>query len=228
MTRIQVEIPYPGTADERDVGRRRRPQAGPELNISKIKGAWEQGARLLDQLIATSGVQNAGITADLGQTDSMQRASAVRWPQMWQPGRKPPASARNRSSRSACIPRRSTRFRWWWEAPPKAAVVEPSVRVAKERQKPLFTDMPDSHLPQISLLDEAPDNRESIPHETLEMTSRLIEKKLKDFGVDVVCGGGRAGAGGHALRDRAGDRRQGRADRQSGQGSVALSWCPSA
>ena len=71
------------------------------------------------------------------------------------------------------------------EAPPKAAVVEPSVRVAKERQKPLFTDMPDSHLPQISLLDEAPDNRESIPHETLEMTSRLIEKKLKDFGVDV-------------------------------------------
>ena len=71
------------------------------------------------------------------------------------------------------------------EAPPKAAVVEPSVRVVKERQKPLFTDMPDSHLPQISLLDEAPDNRESIPHETLEMTSRLIEKKLKDFGVDV-------------------------------------------
>ncbi|MEZ7828801.1 MAG: DNA translocase FtsK 4TM domain-containing protein [Brachymonas denitrificans] len=71
------------------------------------------------------------------------------------------------------------------EPPARPTSVEPSVRVAKERQKPLFTDMPDSHLPQISLLDEAPASRESIPHETLEMTSRLIEKKLKDFGVEV-------------------------------------------
>ena len=71
------------------------------------------------------------------------------------------------------------------EQPPRPAVVEPSPRVVQERQKPLFTDMPDSHLPQIGLLDEAPLMQEGIPHETLEMTSRLIEKKLRDFGVEV-------------------------------------------
>ena len=60
-----------------------------------------------------------------------------------------------------------------------------SERVIKERQKPLFKDMPDSKLPQVDLLDGAPSKQEGVAPETLEMTSRLIEKKLKDFGVDV-------------------------------------------
>ena len=60
-----------------------------------------------------------------------------------------------------------------------------SDRVAKERQKPLFSEMPDSHLPQVDLLDGAPLRQESVSADTLEMTSRLIEKKLKDFGVEV-------------------------------------------
>ena len=42
-----------------------------------------------------------------------------------------------------------------------------------------------SHLPQVSLLDGAPLQRETVAPETLEMTSRMIEKKLKDFGVQV-------------------------------------------
>ena len=44
---------------------------------------------------------------------------------------------------------------------------------------------PDSKLPQVGLLDTASLKQESVAAETLEMTSRLIEKKLKDFGVDV-------------------------------------------
>ena len=71
-------------------------------------------------------------------------------------------------------------------------IIEPALpdavmsdRVAKERQKPLFRDMPDSHLPQVDLLDGAPLRQESVSADTLEMTSRLIEKKLKDFGVEV-------------------------------------------
>ncbi len=63
--------------------------------------------------------------------------------------------------------------------------VPQSARVVKERQKPLFTDMPDSRLPQVDLLDAAQQQRESVAPETLEMTSRMIEKKLKDFGVEV-------------------------------------------
>ena len=59
-----------------------------------------------------------------------------------------------------------------------------SERVAKERQKPLFTEMPDSKLPQVDLLDGARRRQDGVT-ETLEMTSRLIEKSLKDFGVEV-------------------------------------------
>ncbi len=60
-----------------------------------------------------------------------------------------------------------------------------SERVIKERQKPLFKDLPDSKLPQVDLLDGALSKQETVAPETLEMTSRLIEKKLKDFGVEV-------------------------------------------
>jgi S-DNA-T family DNA segregation ATPase FtsK/SpoIIIE len=61
-----------------------------------------------------------------------------------------------------------------------------SERVEKEKQVPLFTDLPgDSALPPVALLDPAPPAQESISADTLEFTSRLIEKKLKDFGVEV-------------------------------------------
>ncbi len=63
--------------------------------------------------------------------------------------------------------------------------VPKSQRVVKERQKPLFTELTDTKLPQVDLLDAAPGRVESVAPETLEMTSRLIEKKLKDFGVEV-------------------------------------------
>jgi S-DNA-T family DNA segregation ATPase FtsK/SpoIIIE len=78
------------------------------------------------------------------------------------------------------------------EQHPVPMVIEPTLvevpkseRVAKERQKPLFSEMPDSKLPQVDLLDGAPLNQPGVDSQTLEMTSRLIEKKLKDFGVEV-------------------------------------------
>ncbi|MDO4769361.1 MAG: DNA translocase FtsK 4TM domain-containing protein [Brachymonas sp.] len=72
------------------------------------------------------------------------------------------------------------------DPPPRAAAAAaPSARVARERQQVLFQDPNDSKLPQVHLLDPAPANTESIDRDTLEMTSRLIEKKLKDFGVQV-------------------------------------------
>ncbi len=68
-----------------------------------------------------------------------------------------------------------------------APVVEvpKSDRVVKERQKPLFVELADTKLPQVDLLDAAPGRTDTVSLETLEMTSRLIEKKLKDFGVEV-------------------------------------------
>ena len=63
--------------------------------------------------------------------------------------------------------------------------VPKSTRVAKERQRPLFNEMPDSHLPQVDLLDGALSRQDTVSSETMEMTSRMIEKRLKDFGVEV-------------------------------------------
>jgi len=63
--------------------------------------------------------------------------------------------------------------------------VPKSDRVAKERQQPLFSELTDTRLPQVDLLDAAPLRQESVNPESLEMTSRLIEKRLGDFGVVV-------------------------------------------
>ncbi|WP_077002026.1 DNA translocase FtsK [Variovorax sp. KK3] len=68
---------------------------------------------------------------------------------------------------------------------PAMIEVPKSDRVVKERQKPLFRELPDSKLPQVDLLDAAQGRQETVSADTLEMTSRLIEKKLKDFGVEV-------------------------------------------
>jgi S-DNA-T family DNA segregation ATPase FtsK/SpoIIIE len=59
-------------------------------------------------------------------------------------------------------------------------------RAEKERQAPLFFDAPGGALPPLHLLDEASHNPADLPAaETLEFTSRLIERKLADFGVEV-------------------------------------------
>ncbi|MEJ6004497.1 DNA translocase FtsK 4TM domain-containing protein [Paucibacter sp. AS339] len=63
--------------------------------------------------------------------------------------------------------------------------VPKSTRVAKERQSTLFADASDTKLPQVDLLDSAPVQVVSVTPESLEMTSRMIEKKLRDFGVEV-------------------------------------------
>lgn len=60
-----------------------------------------------------------------------------------------------------------------------------SARVQKEKQAPLFEALPDSTLPPVHLLD-APSGVVELPSaETLDFTSRLIERKLMDFGIEV-------------------------------------------
>jgi len=67
---------------------------------------------------------------------------------------------------------------------PPLSHVAMSDRAQAERQSALFADLPpDTELPPLSLLDAASLQQESVAPETLEFTSRLIEKKLADFGV---------------------------------------------
>lgn len=68
---------------------------------------------------------------------------------------------------------------------PSVIEIPKSPRVQKEKQAPLFQDLPDTPLPPLKLLDDADAVTETLSAETLEYTSRLIEKKLADFGVQV-------------------------------------------
>ena len=68
---------------------------------------------------------------------------------------------------------------------PPVIEVPQSPRAEKEKQAPLFADLPDTGLPPLHLLDAPPEMVETVSPETVEFTSRLIEKKLKDFGVQA-------------------------------------------
>ena len=65
------------------------------------------------------------------------------------------------------------------------AMPETSERVEKERQVPLFARPAAKDLPALSLFDEPPPREPVYSPEALEAMSRLVELKLKDFGVDV-------------------------------------------
>ncbi len=68
---------------------------------------------------------------------------------------------------------------------PAQTEIAKSERVLKEKQATLFASDPDSTLPPLHLLDE-PKNDVDLPSvETLDFTSRLIERKLTDFGIEV-------------------------------------------
>ncbi|MEP7312690.1 MAG: DNA translocase FtsK 4TM domain-containing protein [Pseudomonadota bacterium] len=66
-----------------------------------------------------------------------------------------------------------------------APVVEKSERVEKERQVALFDAPHSKELPPLNLLDDPPARVATYSPEALEAMSRLVEIKLKDFGVEV-------------------------------------------
>jgi S-DNA-T family DNA segregation ATPase FtsK/SpoIIIE len=68
---------------------------------------------------------------------------------------------------------------------PFLPALEPSVRAERERQVPLFDPPAAGELPPLSLLDDPPPQKKGYSDESLEGMSRLVELKLRDFGVDV-------------------------------------------
>jgi S-DNA-T family DNA segregation ATPase FtsK/SpoIIIE len=73
--------------------------------------------------------------------------------------------------------------------PPKiekpAVVVVRSERIEKERQVSLFERPANTALPALNLLDDPPKREEGYSQEALEAMSRLVEIKLRDFGIEV-------------------------------------------
>jgi S-DNA-T family DNA segregation ATPase FtsK/SpoIIIE len=68
---------------------------------------------------------------------------------------------------------------------PVMPALEPSVRAEKERQVPLFEPAEAGELPPLSLLDDPPEQKQGWSKDSLEAMSRLVELKLKDFGIEV-------------------------------------------
>jgi len=68
---------------------------------------------------------------------------------------------------------------------PPLPVVEKSARVERERQVPLFDPPKANELPPLKLLDDPPAREPLYSAEALEALSRLVEMKLKDFGIDA-------------------------------------------
>ncbi|NLY27615.1 MAG: DNA translocase FtsK [Alcaligenaceae bacterium] len=80
---------------------------------------------------------------------------------------------------------------------PAILSVPKSPRVEQEKQRTLFTPpvkvTEPGGLPEVSLLDPPGQAIETVSPETIEYTSRLIEKKLADFGVNVMVVAAQAG-----------------------------------
>ena len=68
---------------------------------------------------------------------------------------------------------------------PVVQKVEKSERVEKERQTRMFEAPTSKELPPMSLLDDAPPRVQGYSAEALEAMSRLVELKLRDFGVEA-------------------------------------------
>ena len=68
---------------------------------------------------------------------------------------------------------------------PTLQALEPSVRAEKERQVPLFEPTEGGELPPLSLLDDPPEHKQGYSKDSLEAMSRLVELKLRDFGIEV-------------------------------------------
>jgi len=61
----------------------------------------------------------------------------------------------------------------------------PSERAKREKQQPLFKNLPAGSLPPLDLLDDPPEQAAGYSTEVLEALSRQVELKLADFGVQV-------------------------------------------
>jgi S-DNA-T family DNA segregation ATPase FtsK/SpoIIIE len=69
---------------------------------------------------------------------------------------------------------------------PKIPVPVISKRVEKEKQIPLFVSETQSGVPPLALLDPVQKTERGFSQQDLEMMSRLLIKKLKDFNIDIT------------------------------------------
>ena len=117
-----------------------------------------------------------------GTLDFLARASAA-----WEARQDRRAGAQVRAEREQKVETEKRRVKEKGapriEAPAKK--VEPGARPEQEKQMALFVAPSDGTLPPLTLLDEAQPPKHEISRDSLEAIARLVELKLRDFGVHV-------------------------------------------
>jgi S-DNA-T family DNA segregation ATPase FtsK/SpoIIIE len=168
--------------------------AGGVLGVLSGHGA-ARGLSFLGATLLLLGVWLAGVALFLGVSwfSIMDRLgawvlAAAEWFRSRREQRRELASGQQRKQARAEVVREeqkkvATRSPPRIEAP--APVPEKSERVERERQVPLFDAPKSTELPAMSLLDEPGAREQSYSEEALEAMSRLVEIKLRDFGIEV-------------------------------------------
>ena len=126
-----------------------------------------------------------------------------------------------RGSRARSTPNCAPSARRCKIEPPAPALVEKSERAKREQQIPLFHVGDGTGIPPLALLDDPKPQPKGYSEETLE--TAVAPDRVQAQGLRRRGAGGRrlSGPGDHALRDRAGDGREGQPDRHPGQGPRA-------
>ncbi|MEK9877385.1 MAG: DNA translocase FtsK 4TM domain-containing protein [Betaproteobacteria bacterium] len=139
---------------------------------------WAVGISLVSGVSWIAAAENVGFFLEIIATKSWSA-----W-QAWRDRKAGEIATEERLERLDLVREKFTEIKPLRIDAPKVEVKQ-SERAQKEKQQPLFEDLPDSELPAIHLLDSPPENIDSVSSETLEYTSRLIEKKLLDFNIEV-------------------------------------------
>ncbi|MEO0576202.1 MAG: DNA translocase FtsK 4TM domain-containing protein [Pseudomonadota bacterium] len=108
--------------------------------------------------------------------------------QVWRDGLRDRAEGRRvqqQRKETVRVEREKTSTRSKLRIEPTLPKIETSVRAHQEKQVRLFESGAPGELPPLSLLDDPPPHEGGYSEESLEKMSRLVEIKLKDFGIDV-------------------------------------------
>ncbi len=168
--------------------------AGGVLGVLAGKGS-AHGLSFLGATLLLLGLWLAGVALFLGVSwfEIMDQLGAsvlkgIEWLQNWREQHKELAGGKERKQARQEVVREEQK-KVASRPPPRieapAPIPQKSERVERERQVPLFDAPKSSELPALSLLDEAGPREQSYSDEALEAMSRLVEIKLRDFGIEV-------------------------------------------
>jgi S-DNA-T family DNA segregation ATPase FtsK/SpoIIIE len=171
------------------------PQGAGGVVGSAAGTALAGGLKLLGAtlLLLIAWLAGAAVAFGVSWFDVMDRVGAWAWDAgRWARERAFTAREMN-AGRSAKLERKEALDAEQKRAPPRTAprieapapALPKGERVEKERQVPLFDPPQATELPPLGLLDDPGRHEPSYSAEALEAMSRLVELKLKDFGVEV-------------------------------------------